>query len=100
MSDRPDLRALLEDAPYIDDAGFTNRVVHALPRRQRVSMVRYAVVPVFTALACVLAFALSGRALSSPGAHFAFSLYVTWSFLAAAFALVLVASATLLAADD
>jgi hypothetical protein len=85
------LRSLLEDAPYIDDAGFSERVVQALPRR-RANRVSYAVVPAFAVLSC--------HVLEIPAAHVALTRSMMWSFVAVAFALVLVASATLLPADD
>jgi hypothetical protein len=94
------LQALLEEAPYIDDAGFSKRVLLALPRRRRSRLLAFRVVPAFAALGCVLAYALSGRPLSSQGASLSLSVVTTWSFFAAAVALLLVASATLLAADE
>ena len=98
--DPTNLRSLLEDSPYIDDAGFSERVVRALPRRRRASRVSYAIVPAFAVLSCVLALALSGHVLEIHAAHVALSRSTMWSFAAVAFALILVASATLLPADE
>lgn len=104
MSDSPpdanDIRALLEDGPYIDDAGFSARVAGSLPRGRRVKIFSFAAVPLFATLACALALTLSGPGHARQGAHHGFSLEAMMPFLALAFALLLVASATLLPADE
>ena len=51
---------LREDAPYLDDAGFTARVVQQLPVRRRQSQkLRAAIILGITLLASVLAYVLS-----------------------------------------
>ena len=94
-----DLRALLEDAPYIDDAGFSARVALALPRQTRPRSIAYAVIPSSAALGCLLTYALSPRSLPSHAGALpwpALSVVLSWSFFAPTFALLLVAWATLL----
>jgi hypothetical protein len=92
-----DLRALLEDAPYIEDAGFSARVVTALPRRRALS---YTVIPAFALLGCLLAYLLSNHTRGSEHTALALSVVTTWSFAAGAMALLLVAWATLLTAEE
>ena len=56
---------LRDEAPYIDDDGFTARVMQQLPvARQRRSM-RSAILVGATVLACVCAFILSGEFLAT-----------------------------------
>jgi len=107
MSDLPpanDIRALLEDSPHIDDAGFSDRVVRVLPRRRPAMASSYAIVPAVTVLACALAY--GGRTLggghppAAQGAHHALSLLMTTSFLGVALALLLVAMGAMLTAEE
>ena len=92
---------MLEDAPYIDDAGFSDRVARALPRRKS-RRVSYLVVPGFATLGCVLAFVLSRRTLGggTHGGHHAWAMLMTTSFVGMALAFLLVASTALLASDE
>jgi hypothetical protein len=53
-------RQLREAAPYIDDGGFTARVIRALPGRIASSHLRSAILVVITLLATGLAYLLSG----------------------------------------
>jgi hypothetical protein len=53
---------LRDEMPYIDDAGFTARVVHQLPAQRRASRsLRSAILIGVTMLACVVAYILTGR---------------------------------------
>jgi hypothetical protein len=53
---------LRDDAPYIDDAGFTAKVVQQLPAGRRHSRLARAVILLgVTLLACVAAYVVSGR---------------------------------------
>ncbi len=53
---------LRDEVPYIDDAGFTARVVHQLPVRRHTSRsLRSAILIGVTLLACVVAYLLTGR---------------------------------------
>ncbi|HMJ05140.1 MAG TPA: hypothetical protein VK474_02690 [Chthoniobacterales bacterium] len=52
---------LREEAPYLDDAGFTARVVHQLPARQQSRSLRSSILFAITFVACAAAFFLSGR---------------------------------------
>ncbi|MEO5719846.1 MAG: DUF5056 domain-containing protein [Chthoniobacterales bacterium] len=54
-----DLR-LREEAPYLDDAGFTARVMHQLPARRQSHAQRNAIMVAVTLLACVVAYFASG----------------------------------------
>jgi len=51
---------LRDDAPYIDDAGFTSRVVQKLPARQVRRSYRAFILIGITLVACLVAFRLSG----------------------------------------
>jgi hypothetical protein len=60
QEDRLD-RELREAAPYIDDAGFTARVLQQLPpRRRRHDLLRAAIILGMAFLASVLAYVVSG----------------------------------------
>ena len=53
---------LREEAPYIDDAGFTAAVVHQLPAGRRHSRrLRIAILLSVTFVACLTAYLVSGR---------------------------------------
>ena len=54
-------RQLREAVPYIDDTGFTSRVLQSLPHRPAIERFRGAILVAITALACALAYLLSGR---------------------------------------
>jgi len=51
---------LRDDAPYIDDSGFTSRVVQKLPARQVRRSYRAFILIGITLVACLVAFRLSG----------------------------------------
>ena len=51
---------LRDDAPYIDDAGFTSRVVHKLPARQVPRSYRTLIMLAITLAACLAAFWFAG----------------------------------------
>ena len=69
----------------------------ALPRRRALS---YAVIPAFALLGCALAYLLSSDTLGSQHTALALSVVMTWSFAAGGVALILVACATLLTAEE
>jgi hypothetical protein len=98
--DANDVRALLEEAAYIDDAGFSARVVRSLPRRRLAKVLSLATVPLFATIACAIAFTICGPIHASMPLHHGFSLATMAPFLVIAFVVVLVASATLLPADE
>jgi hypothetical protein len=82
---------LRDDAPYIDDAGFTSRVVQKLPARQVRRSYRAFLLLGITLAACLAAFWLAG------GTSFAIDTYanmammpVMWMWIIAAAAAVLV----------
>lgn len=67
MDEQPDWldAKLREEAPYLDDAGFTARVVAQLPaRRVRSNRARHAILLAITVVACAVAYFLTG------GGHF------------------------------
>ena len=87
---------LRDDAPYIDDAGFTSQVVHKLPARQVRRSYRAFILIGLTLAACIVAFWFAG------GTSFAFDAYanvamlpVMWMWIFAAAAGVLVMAAGL-----
>jgi len=90
---------LRDDAPYIDDAGFTSRVVQKLPARQVRRSYRAFLLLGITLAACLAAFWLAG------GTSFAIDTYanmammpVTWMWVTAAAVGVLVMAGGLAAA--
>src|SRR3954462_5129276 len=73
---------LRDEAPYIDDAGFTSRVMHQLPARQVRRSYRNFILLGITLAACLVAFWLAG------GTSLAFDAFanvafvpVTWMFV-------------------
>ena len=56
---------LRDEAPYIDDDGFTARVMQQLPPARQRRSVRSAILLGITAVACVLAFLVSGEFLAT-----------------------------------
>ena len=52
---------LRDEARYIDDDGFTARVVQQLPRRRQTHSSRSVILIGITLIACALAYLLSGR---------------------------------------
>ena len=90
---------LRDDAPYIDDAGFTSRVVQKLPARQVRRSYRAFLLLGITLAACLAAFWLAG------GTSFAIDTYanmammpVTWMWVTAAATAILVMAGGLAAA--
>ena len=86
---------LRDEAPYIDDAGFTSRVAQKLPARQVRRSYRAFILIGITLVACLTAFRLSG------GTSFVFEgfTYVTmmpatmmWLFVGAAAVLIMAGS--------
>jgi len=90
---------LRDEAPYIDDGGFTSRVVHKLPARQVRRSYRAFIMLGITIAACIAAFWLAG------GTSLAFDAYtnvamlpVMWMWIFAAAAGILVMAGGLAAA--
>ena len=90
---------LRDEAPYIDDAGFTSRVVHKLPARQVRRSYRVFILLGITIAACLAAFWFAG------GTSLAFEAYanvamlpVMWMWIFAAAIGVLVMAGGLAAA--
>jgi hypothetical protein len=100
--DAADLRALLDAAPHVEDAGFSERVMRALPRRRRARGSPYAIVPAFTVLACGLAYALGAgtHAAAPPANHHGLSQLLSMSSIGIALALVLVAVGAMVPAEE
>jgi hypothetical protein len=87
MSDRNDdldVAALLARPPHVDDAGFTDRVIEALPPRRRASRAVYGLVPAAAAVGVGVALVVSGTALASVPLLVAVATLVLASSLAAA----------------
>ncbi len=51
---------LRDEAPYLDDAGFTARVMHQLPARRQKRSTRTAIMGAIAFIACVVAYFASG----------------------------------------
>jgi hypothetical protein len=90
---------LRDEAAYLDDAGFTSRVVQKLPARQVRRSYRVLILLGITLAACVAAFWFAG------GTSLAFDAYanmammpVTWMWICAAAAAILVMAGGLAAA--
>jgi uncharacterized integral membrane protein len=66
---------LRDEAPYIDDAGFTSRVVQKMPLRQVRRSYRAFILVGITLAACIAAFLLAG------GSNFAFETFANVAFL-------------------
>lgn len=66
---------LRDDAPYIDDAGFTSRVVHQLPARQVRRSYRAFFMLGITVAACLVAFWMAG------GTSFAYETFANMAFM-------------------
>jgi hypothetical protein len=81
---------LRDDAPYIDDAGFTSRVVHRLPARQVRRSYRNFILLGITLTACLVAFWLAG------GSNFAFDTFANVAFLPRTTVLIIAAIAGVL----
>jgi hypothetical protein len=86
---------LRDEAPYLDDAGFTSRVVHQLPARHVRRSHRALILIGITLAACLMAFYLSGgTALFAEGVSFVTMMPLTmiWLCVGAAGALIMAAS--------
>src|SRR4051812_5761197 len=90
---------LRDEAPYLDDAGFTSRVVQKLPARQVRRSYRAFIMLGITLAACIVAFWFAG------GTNLAFDAYtnvamlpVIWMWVFAAAAGILVMAGGLAAA--
>ena len=66
---------LRDEAPYIDDAGFTSRVVQKMPARQVRRSYRAFIMVGITLAACIAAYFLAG------GSNFAFDTFANVAFL-------------------
>ena len=66
---------LRDEAPYIDDAGFTSRVVQKMPARQVRRSYRAVILVGITLVACIAAYLLAG------GNNFAFDTFANVAFL-------------------
>lgn len=88
---------LRDEAPYLDDAGFTARVVQQLPARRQSSFLRAFILLGVTFAACIVAYFLSGGgAIFANAAEFLVAMpFVTVCFIAGGCALMV----TLLAAS-
>jgi len=86
---------LRDEAPYIDDAGFTSRVVQKLPARHVRRSYRAVILIGITLVACLLAFRLSGgSSLFVEGVTYVTMMPVTtiWLCVGAAGGLIMAAS--------
>lgn len=82
---------LRDDAPYIDDAGFTSRVVHRLPARQVRRSYRAFILLGITLAASLAAFWLAGGTSLALDAYTNVAMLpVMWMWIFAAAAAVLV----------
>jgi hypothetical protein len=96
-----DVSSLLESPAHIDDAGFTARVVRALPPGRRRRGRSHAIILAFTALGCALGGALGGPAPGVGGSPLSLSLLMTTTpLLGFVLALALVASSAFLSAEE
>jgi hypothetical protein len=66
---------LRDEAPYIDDAGFTSRVVQKMPTRQVRRSYRAVILVGITLASCIAAYFLAG------GSSFAFDSFANIAFL-------------------
>jgi C4-dicarboxylate transporter len=86
---------LRDEAPYLDDAGFTSRVVHKLPARHVRRSYRALILIGITLTACLVAFYLSGATgLFVEGVTFVTMMPVTmiWLWVGAAGVLIMAGS--------
>ena len=82
---------LREEAPYIDDAGFTSRVVHKLPARQVRRSYRAFIMLGITLAACLAAFWFAGGTSLALDAYTNVAMMpVMWMWIYAAGAALLV----------
>jgi len=90
---------LRDEAPYIDDAGFTSRVVHKLPARQVRRSYRAIILIGITVAACLAAFWLAGGTSLLIDAYANMAMMsLTWMWIFAAAAALLVMAGGLAAA--
>ena len=90
---------LRDEAPYIDDAGFTSRVVHKLPVRQVRRSYRAFIMLGITLVACLAAFWFAGGTSLALDAYTNVAMMpVMWMWISAAGAALLVMAGGLAAA--
>ena len=90
---------LREDAPYLDDAGFTSRVVHSLPARRVRRSYRAFILIGITLVACLVAFRLAGgTGFFVEGVTYVTMMPVTLMWLCAGAAAALVMAGSIAAA--
>jgi len=90
---------LRDEAPYIDDAGFTSRVVHKLPARQVRRSYRAFIMLGITLAACLAAFWFAGGTSLAIDAYTNVAMMpVMWMWICAAGAALLVMAGGLAAA--
>jgi hypothetical protein len=75
---------LRDEAPYIDDAGFTSQVVHKLPARQVRRSYRNFILLGITLAACLFAYWLAG------GCNLAYDAFANVAFIAVSWMLICV----------
>ena len=99
---RSDVATLLEDAPHVDDAGFTARTVGALPPQRPRGVMAYGLVPALAVVACGLGWVAAGRTLGARALlpQSIFSMAATSSMAAMACAIALVGLGVVLAGED
>ena len=90
---------LRDEAPYIDDAGFTSRVVHKLPARQVRRSYRAFIMLGITLAACLAAFWFAGGTSLAIDAYTNVAMMpIMWMWISAAGAALLVMAGGLAAA--
>jgi len=90
---------LRDEAPYIDDAGFTSRVVQKLPARQVRRSYRAIIMIGITVAACLAAFWLAGGTSLAIDAYTNVAMMpIMWMWISAAGAALLVMAGGLAAA--
>jgi hypothetical protein len=84
VSPQRDLESLLATPPHVDDAGFTDRVMKALPPPRRASRAVYALVPLATAVGGAIVVFAWGPAMAAAPLFVALGTLVIASSLVAA----------------
>ena len=99
LQDDPIDARLRDEAPYIDDSGFTSRVVQKLPTRHVRRSYRALILIGITLAACLAAYWLSGGAtLFEDGVNYVTMMPVTLIWLCVGGAAVLIMAASFAAA--
>jgi anti-sigma factor RsiW len=88
---------LRDEAPYIDDAGFTARVMQQLPPARQRRSVRSVILVGMTVLACVFAFVFAGEFLATTATFLVAMPLATIAALAVAAGLMVTAFGTTMA---